>query len=183
MTENSGVPHMIRTRVLDLSRADDDTYVFRTSLRDISHGGDYEAGGDTQPVHDFSIRGRVDRADLKILELKLEAATHPYPACPKILGVAQKLVGASLKKGWKKTVLKHLGGTLGCTHVTTLLLGLSELVTLFIFLEVNAKLTFGPVTKSEGRWMKTCVDVAGTLDDACHVLTVDGEVLSKARNL
>lgn len=173
--------HMTRTRVLDLRRADDDSYAFHASLVDQAQGGRYESGSDTEVVHNFSLKGRVARADLRILELNVDATTHPYAACPHILGVAQKLVGASLHVSWRKTVLKHLGGSQGCTHVTTLLLGLSELITPFYFLEVNDVLPYGKAARSDGRWMKACLDVSGSLDGACHVLASDGDVIARAR--
>jgi DUF2889 family protein len=173
--------HMTRTRILDLRRADDDSYAFHASLLDQSHGGRYESGCDTEVVHDFSVKGRVTRKDLRILELTLYAVTHPYAACPNILSIAQKLVGASLNIGWRKTVLKHLGGSQGCTHVTTLLLSLSELITPFYFLEVNGVMPYGKATRNDGRWMKACLEVSGSLDGACHVLASDGDVISRAK--
>jgi hypothetical protein len=172
---------MTRTKVLDLRRHDEDSYAFHASLVDQAEGGHYESGADTEVVHNFSVSGRVSRTDFRILELKVDATTHPYAACPHVLGVAQKLVGVSLSLGWRRTVLQHLGGSQGCTHVTTLLLGLSELITPFYFLEANNVLPYGRVARSDGRWMKACLDVSGSLDGACHVLSSDGEVIARAR--
>jgi Protein of unknown function (DUF2889) len=174
--------HVTRTRILDLRRDGDSSYVFRASLLDKAEGGNYESGLDTETVHNFAISGRISRSNLKIEELKLEAITHPYPACPHILGVAQKLVGASLSVGWRKTVLQHLGGTQGCTHVTTLLLSLSELITSFYFLEANAVLPYGEAARRDGRWMKACLAISGSLDGACHVLSSDGDVIGLAKD-
>jgi hypothetical protein len=172
---------MTRTRVVDLRRADEESYAFHASLLDQAQGGRYESGSDTEVVHNFSVKGLVARKDLRILELRVDAVTHPYAACPSILGVAQKLVGTSLNIGWRKTVLKHLGGSQGCTHVTTLLLGLSELITPFYFLEANNILPYGRAARSDGRWMKACLAVSGSLDGACHVLASDGEVIGRAK--
>jgi Protein of unknown function (DUF2889) len=173
--------HMTRTRVLDLRPVDEETYAFRASLLDQAQGGRYESGSDTEVVHDFLVKGRVARRDLRILELAVEAVTHPYAACPNIVGVAQKLVGASLNIGWRRTVLKHLGGSQGCTHVTTLLLSLSELIAPFYFLEANQSLPYGKATRADGSWMKACLAVSGSLDGACHVLASDGEVIGRAK--
>jgi hypothetical protein len=173
---------VVRTRVLELYRADSDSYAFRSSLVDRSHNGQYESGLGSEIIHDFAIAGRIDRSNLRICELHIEAVTHPYPACPNIIGVAQKLVGISLNVGWRKAVLEHLGGTQGCTHVTTLLLGLSELTTQFFFLEVNGELPYGQSVRNSGKWMNACLKVSASLDGACHVLAEDGEVLTRARD-
>jgi hypothetical protein len=173
--------HMTRTRILDLRRADEESYVFHASLLDQAQGGRYESGSDTEVVHNFSVKGRVARKDLRILELEVDAIAHPYAACPNILGVAQKLIGASLSIAWRRTVLTHLGGTQGCTHVTTLLLSLSELITPFYFLEANHSLPYGNAARTDGSWMKACLAVSGSLDGACHVLASDGEVIGRAK--
>jgi hypothetical protein len=54
--------------------------------------------------------------------------------CPAIVPRCQELTGRSLVSGWRRTVLETLGGTAGCTHVTTLLLGLAEARTSAFFL-------------------------------------------------
>jgi Protein of unknown function (DUF2889) len=41
--------------------------------------------------------------------------------------------------GWRRAVLDLSGGTRGCTHVNTLLVGLAEMQAMVVFLEMNER--------------------------------------------
>jgi hypothetical protein len=174
--------HMERRRLLEVTPQDDGTFAFRATLTDESFGGNYAAGGDSIVVHDFIVVGRVTR-ELEVLELVAEAPTHPYDLCPRALAACTALVGGSLQSGWRRKVLGVGGGTAGCTHLTSLLLSLTELTTLSFFLQINEHLPYDRKSRSTGAWMAVGLGLAPQLGDACHVLTRDGEVLTAARAL
>jgi DUF2889 family protein len=173
---------MERRRLLEVTPQDDGTFTVRATLTDESFGGHYGTGGDSVVVHDFVVLGRVTR-ELDVLELEAQAPVHPYALCPRALAACAALVGRSLRAGWRREVLDVSGGTAGCTHLTSLLLSLTELTTLGFFLQINEQLPYDDVSRETGAWMAVGLGLAPQLGNACHVLTGDGEVLSRARAL
>ncbi|MFI5426616.1 DUF2889 domain-containing protein [Aeromicrobium sp. UC242_57] len=168
-----------RTKQLDLVPEDDGSFTFHASLVDESFGGNYESGADSLVIHHFVIDGRVGD-DLTLLDLSVEAEEHPFPQCPFVLPAAQDLIGLGLSAGWRRTVLDAFRGSAGCTHVTTLLLGLSEVVTLIYFQRMNRGAAYGPHTRASGEWIAGSLDLAPDLGGACHALAEDGPVLRQA---
>jgi Protein of unknown function (DUF2889) len=132
-------------------------------------------------IHDYLVQGALRGPDLVITELDVRAQTHPYRQCPAIAPSCQALVGKSLAGGWRRAVLDTLGATAGCTHVTTLLLGLAEARTMAFFLRMNAAEAYSADTRADGRWTATGLDLAPSIVDACHVLTSSGSVIQSAR--
>jgi len=166
MTET---PSVERTKSLQVSPAPDGSFTFTTRLTDRSWRGHYEHGDNSALIHDFTVIGAVG-ADLVVTRLEVDAVEHPYDLCPAILPACGLLVGASLGTGWRKAVLGNMAGRRGCTHVTTLLLGLTEVSTMVFFLRINERLRFGPAARADGSWMAAGYDLVPSLDGACHVL-------------
>jgi len=79
-------------------------------------------GGD--PVHDMWCRVTLSR-DLVIQAIEVHVDRMPYPgACDRIEPAYERLVGANLLRGFRKTLYDLLGGVDGCTHATELLANL-----------------------------------------------------------
>jgi hypothetical protein len=169
-----------RTKQLDLEPEADGSYTFRASLVDESFNGDYESDGTSLVIHQFVVDGRVSD-DFALLGLSVGAEEHPFPQCPFVLPAAEDLVGETLAAGWRRTVLDTFGGAAGCTHVTTLLLGLSEVVTLIYFQRMNQGAVYGPHSRASGQWIAGSLELAPDLGGACHALVEDGPVLRQAR--
>jgi hypothetical protein len=178
-----------RSKTMELSRTGPDHYRLLGRLTDTSFHGDYGSDhGDGQMpyggvIHDFVVDGELQGADLIVTNLDVRAETHPYRQCPAILPSCQTLVGKSLAGGWRRTVLETLGATAGCTHVTTLLLGLAEARTMAFFLRMNAAQAYTEQTRADGRWTAAGLDLAPSIVDACHVLSSSGSVIHDARNV
>jgi hypothetical protein len=77
-------------------------------------------------------------------------------------------------------VLETLGGTAGCTHVTTLLLGLAEVRTSAFFLRMNDRVPYSPETRADGRWTAAGLELAPSIVGACHALERSGPVVRRA---
>jgi hypothetical protein len=170
-----------RTKTLQVTPLPDGDFAFSTTLVDESFGGTYEESGrDSTVVHQFTIEGRITGADLRLDSLEVRADEHPFAQCPLVFSATGQLVGESLLSGWRRNVLDRFGRAAGCTHVTTLLLGLSEVTTLIYFQRMNRLAPYGPGTRGSGAWIAGSLDQGATLSGACHVLTVDGEVLRRA---
>jgi len=170
-----------RTKTLEVEPLSQGRIRFESSLVDQSFGGDYEQAEATSlVVHQFVMDGIASGDDLKLEALSVRAEAHPFPQCPFILPVVEDLIGLSLLSGWRQKILERFRGSAGCTHVTTLLLGLSEVTTLVYFQRMNAHQAYGPRSRASGEWIATSLDLGQSLRGACHVLDTGGSVVRRA---
>jgi len=172
--ESASAAHrMTRTKTTEVVPLGGDRYHFTVRFTDVGSGGDF-GGAESVTVHDFVVEGEVEGPLLTLVRLSVEADTHPYAECPLVIPASHDLVGHTLMSGWRRSVLDQLGGTRGCTHVNTLLMGLSEMTTMVFFLRMNAEVPYTSKARVDGRWMAEGLDVAPSLKDACHGLREDG---------
>jgi hypothetical protein len=76
------------------------------------------------PVHEMWLRITIDRK-LTIVDANASSDAVPYPGgCETIAPAYRKLIGLSLRRGFRKSVAGILGGIHGCTHMTEMLAGL-----------------------------------------------------------
>ncbi len=170
-----------RTKTLRVTPLDTGGIAFEAELRDESAGGHYESPqASSALVHHFVIEGAAAGEDLRIESIQVRAEQHPFPQCPFVLSDVQDLVGASLLSDWRPTVLGRFRSTAGCTHVTTMLLGLSEVTTLVYFQQMNQLAPYGPKARASGEWIASGLTLGQRFGSACHVLAADGPVLSRA---
>ena len=74
------------------------------------------------PVHEMWVRVTVG-SDCVIRAIEVRTDFMPYEgACDRIEPAYEKLVGASLLHGFRKTLGDTMGGIRGCSHVTELLM-------------------------------------------------------------
>jgi hypothetical protein len=186
MPENPG-PRVSRTKTIEVTPLGGGEYRLEARLTDLSRGGDYGPasadGSDalsSRVIHDIAITARVRGPGLEITELDVRPLTIPYATCPFVLPARQQLIGKELMHGWRRAVLDLSGGTRGCTHVNTLLLGLTEMQAMVVFLEMNERAPFAPQTQASGEWMSAGLQVAPRLADACYSLRRGGPVLAAA---
>ena len=105
-------------------RRDDDLFDIEGHLTDVKDH-DYKlltgvrrAG---EPVHDMWIRLTIG-SDYLIRAIEVRTDEMPYPgACDLITPAYDKLVGASLLHGFRRTLQEAMGGVRGCSHLTELL--------------------------------------------------------------
>ncbi len=186
MPENPG-PRVTRTKTVEVIPLGGGEYRLEARLTDLSRGGNYgpaPADGSDAPssrvIHDIAITARVRGPGLEMTELDVRPLTIPYATCPFVLPTLQQLIGKELMHGWRRAVLDLSGGTRGCTHVNTLLLGLTEMQAMVVFLEMNERSPFAPQTQASGEWMSAGLQVAPRLADACYSLRSGGPVLAAA---
>ena len=179
-------PRVTRTKTVDVISLGDGEYRLEARLTDLSGGGDYgpaagRAGDvpDSSVIHDIALTGRVRGPGLEVVELDVQAFTVPYATCPFVLPLVKQLIGQELMSGWRRAVLDLSGGTRGCTHVNTLLLGLTEMQTMVFFLKMNERVAYDAETRASGEWIAAGLDVAPQLADVCYSLRRDGSVLAK----
>jgi Protein of unknown function (DUF2889) len=170
-----------RTKTLEVEPLADGRIRFETSLLDQSFGGTYEDPEQSSVVlHDFIIEGTATGAELILESLDVRAVAHPFPQCPFVLPATQNLIGLSLISGWRQDILSRFRGSAGCTHVTSLLLGLAEVTTLVYFQRANELRAYGPKTRASGEWIAGSLELGHGLRGACHALDDGGTVIRRA---
>ncbi|MBD24443.1 MAG: hypothetical protein CMG46_05490 [Candidatus Marinimicrobia bacterium] len=73
-----------------------------------------------EPMHGMGMRLTVDD-NLQVSDVIAIQDYSPYRICHTITPNFRKLIGLSLKKGFRKSVRKLLGGTKGCVHLVDIL--------------------------------------------------------------
>ena len=77
------------------------------------------AAGD--PVHEMWVRITIG-PDYVVQAIEVQTDEMPYPGvCDEITPAYSALVGASLIRGFRKTLYDAMGGVRGCSHITELL--------------------------------------------------------------
>jgi len=173
-------PRVRRIKTMEITPLGHDEFGFTARLIDESFGGAYgDDNASSVVIHDFGLEGALMGSTLEVVRLQAHAVTHPYDSCPFVLDVAQELVGTRLGSGWRKRVLAFAGGVRGCTHVNTLVLGLSEVQPLIFFLKMNESVPFTAQNRADGSWLGAGLKFAPQLADACFSLRKGGPVLGR----
>ncbi|MFD1709751.1 DUF2889 domain-containing protein [Ottowia sp. GY511] len=77
-----------------------------------------------EPIHGMRIRLTVDdQTVVRAIEVDMEHV--PHGPCPEAAAPMQRMVGASLSRGWRRSIEEHLGGIQGCTHLRELLFNMA----------------------------------------------------------
>ena len=76
------------------------------------------------PGHDMSICVTVDET-LKIVDIQTGMPSTPFEGCLDAAEPMRRLVGATMGRGWRKTIDEAVGGERGCTHLRELLFNLA----------------------------------------------------------
>jgi hypothetical protein len=170
-------PTVTRSKTMQVTPSGPGRIRFSARLTDSAEGGNFP--GDATTVHDFGVDGEVEGPELTVLALEVRAYSHPYAECPFVIPATHALVGKSLLSAWRRSVLGELGGTRGCTHVTTMLLGLGELATMIFFLRINEQVPYTPAARGDGSWIREALAVAPSLaTNVCYGLRQDGAAMS-----
>lgn len=117
------------------------------------------------PVHDMWVRLTLTK-DLEVVEAEATTEASPFKICPAITGRVALLKGLTVSRGWTEAVRKVLGKTLGCTHITHLLIGP---------LAATAYQTIVPYKYKETKASRP--KVKPDVLDTCHALASNGDVV------
>jgi hypothetical protein len=116
-------PHsMRRRRRLDvIGTPDPGTFRVDVHFRD-SH---MDEDGAESVVHEYSVSGRVDVAEGRVVELAAEARVLPWMECPGAVASAGRLVGMRLAE-LRTWVRREMTGASTCTHLNDTLRSLGD---------------------------------------------------------
>lgn len=75
-----------------------------------------------EAIHDMEIRLTLDD-DLVVQKAEASTQSSPYSICGDMNKIFSTLKGAAIKPGWRREVIKRMGGVKGCVHLTDLVTG------------------------------------------------------------
>ena len=73
-----------------------------------------------EPIHQMKIKLVLDN-NLFVVDAEAKTQNSPYSICKNANSNFRKIIGLQIKSGWKREIIKLIGGTNGCTHITELL--------------------------------------------------------------
>jgi len=116
-------PHaMRRRRRLDvIGTPDPGAFLVDAHFRDSY----VDADGNESVVHEYSVSGRVDAAEGRVVEMAAEARVLPWMECPGAVASAGRLVGMRLAE-LRTWVRREMTGASTCTHLNDTLRSLGD---------------------------------------------------------
>jgi len=133
------------------------------------HRGEIAPG---TPIHDMWLRLTVDD-DLTIHAVEAVTDSSPFRTCPEATPNFQRLVGLSIRSGFKREVRERLGGTQGCTHLVELLGPIATTAFQTVFPIKNRSEAAGAAQDGAHRPRPQLIDT-------CHALASDGQVVRES---
>lgn len=129
-----------------------------------------------EPVHDMIIRLTLDD-HFVVHDIAAVTAASPFEICPAITPTFESLKGATVAKGWTRTLRAQFGGAHGCTHHVEMLraMGTVAFQTIYGWREKAKRELGGPQTDSPP--VETSPGKRPAFLDTCHALASDSEVV------
>ncbi|MDY0872771.1 DUF2889 domain-containing protein [Dongia rigui] len=129
-----------------------------------------------EAVHDMIIRLTLDD-HFTVQDIAVVTAASPFEICGHITPAFHALKGATVAKGWSRTLRNQFSGTHGCTHHVEMLraMGTVAFQTIYGYRE-KAKRDAG-ITKRDGPPADTTAGKRPGFIDTCHALASDGDVV------
>lgn len=116
-----------RAVIMQGFRRDDGLWDIEGEMKDSKTGPwpSWESGEQPPdvPIHHMQVRITLDNT-YTVRAIAAALPSIPFAECTGGLPPLQGLVGASIARGWRKTLETTLGGTRGCTHLRELLMNL-----------------------------------------------------------
>jgi hypothetical protein len=143
-------------------------YAFPNEWRGMVEPGD--------PVHDMQIRLTLDDR-FTVMDIAVVTAASPFSICADITPAFDALKGATVAKGWSRTLRNSFSGAHGCTHHVEMLraMGTVAFQTIYGYRE-KAKRDAG-LSGTDGPPADSTPGKRPGFLDTCHALASDGEVV------
>ncbi|MBK8158562.1 MAG: DUF2889 domain-containing protein [Rhodospirillaceae bacterium] len=181
------LPHPVAREALHTRRYDFRGYLRADGLFDIEgrmvDTKDYAFPNDWrgevkpgEPVHDMLIRLTLDD-HFTVKDIAVVTAASPFSVCDAITPAFNILKGATIAKGWSRTLRSSFAGAHGCTHHVEMLraMGTVAFQTIYGWRE-KVKRESG-LSKSEGPPAEAIPGKRPAFLDTCHALASDSEVV------
>lgn len=117
-----------------------------------------------EPIHEMWLRLTVDD-DLMVHEIEAATDASPFSICGDVTERFKQLRGLKITRGWRRKVMRTLGGVHGCTHLVELL-------------GPVATTAFQTIFPIKSRRKDAHADgKKPPMLDSCHALATDGEIV------
>ena len=123
-------------------------------------------------IHHFSLSVVIDD-DYRIRDVAAKTLAAPWPVCTDIAADYRKLIGLRIGPGFNRAVRELLGGTLGCTHLTDLLVQVGNTYMQASYPDRLARQKLHGADPRQWPDARTLAFV-----DGCHAWRKDGAVLA-----
>jgi hypothetical protein len=129
-----------------------------------------------QPVHDMHIRLTLDDR-FTVNDIAVVTAAAPFSVCAAITPAFAALRGATVAKGWTRTLRARFSDVHGCTHHVEMLraMGTVAFQTIYGWREKVKRESIG--APHEGPNSDSTPGKRPGFIDTCHALAADGEVV------
>lgn len=129
-----------------------------------------------QPVHDMLIRLTLDDR-FTIQDIAVVTAASPFAICRDITPAFDALKGATIAKGWSRTLRNSFTGAHGCTHHVEMLRAMGTVAFQTIYGYREKATRDSGATQTEGPPAEAVPGKRPAFLDTCHALASDGEVV------
>lgn len=171
------IPIHSRNISIDCFEIGDNLILLEGTLRDdrLLRSYYYSLGEYREPgvIHHMRINMRVSLPQLVITSAEAEMPATPREECIEIKDCIKKLIGLHVKHGFTRKVRKIMGGTLGCIHLTNLVLAMGSAT-------IQGFASYCSRTREEGNTKISQFDVS-PLINSCHLWRKDGPLVVKVR--
>ena len=123
-------------------------------------------------IHHFSLSVVIDD-HYQIRDVAAKTLAAPWPVCTGIAADYRKLIGLRIGPGFNRAVRELLGGTLGCTHLTDLLVQVGNTYMQASYPDRLARQKLHSADPRQWPDTRTLAFV-----DGCHAWRKDGAVLA-----
>lgn len=114
-----------------------------------------------EPVHQMRVRLTIDE-DLVVQSAEAVTEAGPFNMCGNIAPDYAQLAGLQIGPGWRKNVIRRLGGIKGCTHISDLVLGPLPVTAFQAVIPARRKRENEPADGSRPATLNTCHALAAT---------------------
>lgn len=115
--------HLRQVRYEGFEREDGDFEIEATLMDtkpmafEIEGEGQWQPG---QPVHGMQVRVVID-AQFTVRDIAVAMDHVPHPECPNAREPMRRMIGCSMRRGWRQAIEDRLGKVQGCAHLRELL--------------------------------------------------------------
>lgn len=129
-----------------------------------------------EPVHDMRIRLTLDDR-FTVHDIAVVTAAAPFAICGDITPAFDSLKGATVAKGWSRTLRASFSGAHGCTHHVEMLRAMGTVAFQTIFGWRERAKREGGLAKNDSQPAEATPGKRPAFLDTCHALASDSEVV------
>jgi Protein of unknown function (DUF2889) len=109
-----------------------------------------------ETLHWYRVKLTAVGAELTLIAAAAEPLDLPFPDCPRAVRSLEKLLGISMRRGFRRAARDALGDIEGCTHLLTLVLAIADAVIPSVYVAARVGVKAGQAPSNLSVVMDTC---------------------------